>query len=294
VKEGATYIDGTVGNGGHAESILTRLGAKGRLLGIDRDAKAVERAKANLAAWGSACCVVHGNYARMKRIAADAGFDRVDGILLDLGVSSDQLETPDRGFSFQNDGPLDMRMDQSQQMTAADLLERSGENELRLLLRELGEERHAVRLARAIVRERSRERITSTSQLARIVSAAAGGRRGRIHPATRTFQAVRMAVNAELDCLEQGLCEGLDLLRVGGRMAVIAFHSLEDRMVKTFFRRHAGKWESLQAGGRAWRGEEPRVSVLTRKPIVPSAEEIERNPRARSAKLRAVERYTGP
>lgn len=292
VRRGGTYIDGTVGSGGHALAILERTGLGGLLLGIDRDREALERARARLVGWEKQYLLIYGNYADMTSIAKRNGIDHADGVLLDLGVSSEQLDTPERGFSFMKDRPLDMRMDSSEEITAAELVNNLSESELFGLLWTLGEEPMARRIARHIVKERRNGPITTTRQLAGLIEKAAGGRR-RVHPATRTFQALRMAVNGELDSLQAGLSEGLDMLAEGGRMAVISFHSVEDRLVKRFFVRHSGKWESLQTGGRAWRGEKPAVSLVNRRPIIPTREEIETNPRSRSAKLRVVEKCDG-
>lgn len=290
IKEGGTYIDGTVGSGGHALAMLERIGPSGLLLGIDCDEQALERARARLAGWEKQCFLVQANYADMVNVARSKNIDRVNGVLLDLGVSSEQLDAPERGFSFMKDGPLDMRMDGSAKRTAEELINNLPEEELFDILRNLGEEPMARRIARVVAREREKIPITTTKQLADLVARAVRGRRERVHPATRAFQALRMAVNSELDSLQKGLSEGLDMLIEGGRMAVVSFHSLEDRLVKRFFARHAGRWESLQAGGREWRGEKPAVSLVNRKPITPSDEEIHRNPRARSAKLRVAER----
>ena len=290
VRRGGTYVDGTVGSGGHAAALLEQIGPAGTLIGIDRDSAAIGRATERLQDYPGRCRLVHGNYADMAAIAASMGVDQVDGILLDLGVSSEQLETPERGFSFMDDGPLDMRMDTSDGETAAELVNRLSQAELGELIRCLGEEPMARRIAAAVVRDRSLSPIAGTGRLAATVAGVAGRRRGRIHPATRTFQALRMAVNDEQKHLRAGLAAGLDLLNVGGRMAVISFHSIEDREVKTFFRRHAGRWESLQSGGRKWIGEKPRVTLVTRKPAGPSEQEIADNPRCRSAKLRVAER----
>lgn len=290
VRRGGTYIDGTLGNGGHSRLILAALGGAGRLIGIDRDADALARAKHGLSEWVNDCLLVHGNFADMADIAHAHGVGNVEGILLDLGVSSEQLETPERGFSFMFDGPLDARMDRGSGVTAADLVNGLAEQELKRIIQEFGGDRAAGRIAHAIVQERGRGRISSTLQLAAIVSRAAGGRHGRIHPATQTFQALRIAVNGELENLQRALENGLGLLSPGGRMAVISFHSLEDRIVKNCFRAHAGSYESLEAGGRVFHCKPPRVTLVSKKPVAASDEEVAENPRARSAKLRAVER----
>lgn len=291
VRPGSTCIDGTVGSGGHADALARAVGKQGRVLGIDRDSQAVERARRRLAVWGKRVCVMQGNYADMKQLAGGAGIQGADAVLLDLGVSSEQLDTPERGFGFTHEGPLDMRMDTSAPLTAAELVNSLSEQELASLIRNLGEERHARRIARRIAAQRQREPIRTTRELADLVTAAVGGRRGAgRHPATRTFQALRMEVNREKQHLEAGLEAAIGMLVNGGRVGVISFHSLEDRAVKTCFRRHAGAWESLQQGGRAWRGEEPRLRLLTRKPVTADEAEVRRNPRARSAKLRAAER----
>jgi 16S rRNA (cytosine1402-N4)-methyltransferase len=205
-------------------------------------------------------------------------------------VSSEQIDTARRGFSFMADGPLDMRMDPTEGPSAADVVNGLPEEDLFSVLKTLGEEPAARRIARAIAAARQAAPIAGTGQLASIVARAVGGRRGRLHPATRTFQAIRMRVNREQESLDRGIEAGLSLLGTGGRMAVISFHSLEDRIVKNGFRRHAGQWESLAAGGRAWRGEEPRVQIVTRKPVTPAEDEQRRNPRSQSAKLRVAER----
>ena len=300
VREGGSYIDGTLGGGGHAEAILQQAGANGRLLGMDRDPDALARTSQRLAPFGSRCLLIHGNFSDMTTHAHTHGFDPVDGILLDLGMSSDQVDDVDRGFSFLRDGPLDMRMDRSQGETAADLLNRLGPEDLADLLWQLGEESASRRIARMIVAERASGPIRTTAHLADVVSRAKGGRHGRIHPATQTFQALRMAVNGEMEAIEQGVEAAIRLVKpprpgsgqAGGRVAVITFHSGEDRLVKQIFARHEGTWESLQAGGRAWRGEKPAVRRINRKPVVATDEERETNPRARSAKLRVVERVS--
>ena len=292
VRRGGTYVDGTLGSGGHAQALIERAGPKGVLLGVDRDAEAVARAERRLREYGDRVRCVHCNFADMADIARGCGIDRVDGVVLDLGVSSEQLDVGERGFSFRKEAELDMRMDQSMGTTAADLVNNLAEEELRDILRSYGEEHRAARIARAIVAARSRAPLRTTVELANLVAATAGGRRGAIHPATRVFQALRIAVNRELDCLARGLEAALSLLTGGGRLAVISFQSLEDRIVKRFALRHAGHWESLPAGGQAWQGEQPAVRILTRKPVIPGPEETARNPRARSAKLRVMERLT--
>jgi len=284
------YIDGTLGRGGHATEILKRLGPEGRLIGLDRDAEAIEATKEILKPYGERAVRIHGNFADMKELCKSIGVTAVDGVLLDLGVSSPQLDVAERGFSFAKDGPLDMRMDRTQGRSAADLVNEEDEETLANLIFRLGEERDSRRIARAIVLERQHGRIERTLRLAEIVERAKGGRRGAVHPATQTFQALRMAVNAELESLESGLEAGLSMLREGGRMAVITFHSLEDRPVKEFFKRHTVKRESLQQGGERLVYDEPAVRLLTKKPLTAAKDELKENPRARSAKLRVVER----
>lgn len=289
-RAGGIFADGTAGSGGHAALLAERIGPGGRLLVIDRDAEALERARARLRPYAEVCVFVHGNFGDLAAHAAAHGFAALDGVLLDLGVSSDQLDTPGRGFSFRTDGPLDMRMDASGGPTAAELLNRAPEAELAEWFVRYGEEPAARRIARAIVTARASAALTHTAELAAVVARAKGGRHGRIDPATQVFQALRIVVNGELEALDRGLEAALSLLRPGGRLAVISFHSLEDRRVKVCFRRHLGRWEALEAGGESWVGEEPAVTVLTRKPVVAGASEVADNPRARSAKLRVAVR----
>jgi len=238
--------------------------------------------------------LVHGTHGEIRQLAEANGFTAVDGILLDLGVSSDQLDTAERGFSFRLEGPLDMRMDPSYGESAAELVARLDAQELTDLFRRFGEEPQAWRIAQALVRERERRAIDTTGRLAEVVSAALGGRTGPRHPATRVFQALRMAVNREMENLEQALEDGLRLLKPGGRMAVITFESLTDRTVKRCFAAHAGKWVSLQQGGERWEGELPAVEKVTRHAVEPGSDEVAANPRARSAKLRVVQRCEAP
>lgn len=281
VKPGGHYIDGTVGAGGHAWGLLRASGPDGLLLGIDADPAAIAVARQRLTEFGPRITLVEGNFANLRKIAVRHGFQLVNGLILDLGLSSMQLEDGSRGFSFQKEGPLDMRFS-GQGPTAADLVNGLDEEELSDLLRRYGEERHARRIARAIVAHRP---LTTTTELAETVARAAG-RRGRIHPATRTFQALRIAVNKELDALAQALTQALDILAPGGRLAVISFHSLEDRLVKQFFREHSQDCVCPPQAPICTCHQRATLQVLTRKPIRPSAEERERNRRSRSARLR--------
>ena len=274
-SRGGLFVDCTVGLGGHARALLEAGASK--LLGLDRDPAALKIARERLEGFGDRVELVHADYRELGRVLDDRGVPGVDGALADLGVSSMQLDAEGRGFSFRRDEPLDMRMDQSQGPTAADLLDQVGEEELANLIFEYGEERYSRRIARAIVEARGRGSITTTGQLAQIVRRAVP-RRGyqRIDPATRTFQAIRIWVNRELDQLEAFVVEACSRLLAGARFAVITFHSLEDRIVKHAFR-------ALAQGRLA-------LKILTKRPIVPGDTELDRNPRARSAKLRAVER----
>ncbi len=274
-----TYLDCTVGYSGHAEKLLEASSADSRLIGLDRDVMAIEASRERLARFGDRVLLIHGHFVDLKRHLAASGISQVDGILFDLGVSSAQLEEPGRGFSFQGDGPLDMRMDRSMGGTAADLIDRWPEAQLADTIFQFGEERFSRRIARAIVHARERHPLATTKQLVSVIEAAvpAKYRHGRIHCATRTFQALRIAVNQELDSLEPALRDAVDMLSPGGRLCAISFHSLEDRIVKHTFRTLSGKGN-------------PSLIVLTKKPQVPVREESERNPRSRSAKLRAAQR----
>ena len=290
VRQGGVYVDGTLGRAGHAREILLRGGAGTTLVGIDRDGQALAESAARLeAVAGANVILVHGCHGSIAEVVRGEGIGEVDGILLDLGVSSPQLDEPGRGFSFRADGPLDMRMDRSRGVTAATLVATRTESELVEILRTLGEEPNARRIARAIVRARASYPIETTAQLAELVERTVG-RHGPHHPATRTFQALRMAVNDEVGELERALDGGLGILKAGGRFAVITFESLTDRIVKRFFAAHAGRMVSLQQGGERWEGVLPRVRPVTRHAVVASEEERNVNPRARSAKLRTVER----
>ena len=284
VRPGGRYVDGTLGRAGHAREILAR---GGEVLGIDRDDDALAAvAEKEL----SGLTAVKGNHGDLAEIARSRGWDAVDGVLLDLGVSSPQLDEAERGFSFLREGPLDMRMDRSGGATAADLVNGEGEDSLAEIFRDFGEEPQARRIAKAIAAARARgTRFGTTTGLADFVERTVG-RRGGKHPATRVFQALRMAVNDELGELARALEGGLSILKPGGRFAVITFESLSDRAVKRFFAAHAGKMRSLQAGGEEWVGEEPRARAVTRKAVTAGEDELKANPRSRSAKLRAIER----
>jgi 16S rRNA (cytosine1402-N4)-methyltransferase len=271
-RAGALLVDGTVGAGGHAAALAGALGAGGRLIGLDRDPAML--ALAGRTTEGLPATLVRASYGDLGEVLDELGIDAVDGILLDLGLSSDQLAWTHRGFSFAADGPLDMRFDPEAKAnpTAAEVVNTWNEEELARLFYEYGEERHSRRVARRIVEARRVEPIATTGRLAAIVRKAIPGKWGPIDPATRVFQALRIAVNAELEHLEAALAHLADWLKPGGRAAIISFHSLEDRRVKVAFR------------------GDPRLAVLTRKPVVATAEEVAANPRARSAKLRVAER----
>jgi 16S rRNA (cytosine1402-N4)-methyltransferase len=281
IDEVTCICDGTVGHGGHAEALLAGMGASGVLLGIDRDAEALAACQARLAKFGGRVILINGVFVDIRRHAENAGLSRIDGVLLDLGVSSRQLDDPKRGFSFQSDGPLDMRMDQSSGETAAEVVNRLPESDLADLLYQFGEERFSRRIARAIVQARAHRPLSRTQELVTVIKGAVPSayRHGRLHCATRTFQALRIAVNREIETLEAALWAAVDVLHPGGRLAVISFHSLEDRVVKQTFRALS-------------QGSEARLAVLTKKPQIPSEEECRINPRARSAKLRVAERLT--
>jgi len=275
------YLDCTVGYSGHAEKLLEASGSASRLIGLDCDAAAIATSRERLARFGDRVLLLHGHFVDLKQHLVASGSGQVDGILFDLGVSSPQLEEPARGFSFQGDGPLDMRMDQSMSGTAADVVNRWPEAQLADAIFQFGEERFSRRIARAIVRARERHPLATTKELVSVIEGAvpAKYRHGRLHCATRTFQAVRIAVNQELDCLEPALRDAVDVLSPGGRLCVISFHSLEDRIVKHTFRALSGK-------------NDPALVVLTRKPQIPTREESDRNLRSRSAKLRAAQRIS--
>jgi 16S rRNA (cytosine1402-N4)-methyltransferase len=272
-KPGDFIIDGTIGLGGHAKAILKRVQPGGKLLGIDRDRSNLEKAKQGFGKLQSKATLVCDSYSKIKDIAYASGFSKISGILLDLGFSSVHIEDKSRGFSFKVQGPLDMRYDQSEGMTAADIINGFDEEELARIFRQFGEERNARKIAKTIVKTRAIENIVTTTALAELIEAIIG-RRGKIHPATRVFQALRIAVNDELGQLEAALPDMVEILKPGGRLAIISFHSLEDRIVKRFMKSHSGT----------------EFNILTKKVIKPSQEEIRLNTRARSAKLRVAEK----
>jgi 16S rRNA (cytosine1402-N4)-methyltransferase len=288
-RPGSRIIDSTIGAAGHAFEILSRTSPNGHLLGLDRDPNALAIARRRLTDFGSRVILRHGSFADLARHAAEIGWESVHGVLFDLGLSSMQLADRRRGFSFQWEAPLDMRFDPSQDLQAADLVNRLAEKQLAEILRHYGEEPKAHNIARAIVRARP---ITGTQALADLVVQVTKPYRGRIHPATRTFQALRIAVNDELDALRQGLEQAVQLLEPGGRLVVISFHSLEDRIVKQFFLKESRTCICPPNQPVCTCDSTPQLVVLTRKPIRAEDEEVRSNPRARSARLRIAEKVS--
>src|SRR5437899_948745 len=290
-KRGGLFVDCTVGLGGHSEAIL-QAASDAQVLGIDRDDEALELARKRLAQYGSRFRAVHADFRNITRVLAEAKVKQVRGILADLGVSSLQLDSPSRGFSFRHDAPLDMRMDASSGETAAELLGRLSEVEIARIVFEYGEERRARRIARWIVERRERgEPISTTRDLADLVERAVGpGKKRRIHPATRTFQALRIAVNGELENLDRFVTDAVDLLEPEGRLAVISFHSLEDRIIKRTLGKRSGRCQCPPRLPTCNCGARKAVEILTRRPIIPGVNEIAVNSRARSAKLRACKK----
>ncbi len=283
-------VDGTLGDGGHAELLLKNTTSV-RVLGIDRDMRAIERAEKRLAPFRDRITLVHGNFSDIKTILKKANVMNVDGLLLDLGVSSPQLDSPDRGFSFMRDGPLDMRMDSSQKITAADLLVELPDEELVSVIKEYGEERFSKKIVRAIRQAQKQSAIKTTLQLSNIISSVIhASRQTKIHPATRTFQALRIAVNGELEHIKKALRDSVDILQESARVIVISFHSLEDRIVKNFFKTEEKGCVCPPKIPICSCGHKQRLKIITRKPIIPAVEEVRLNSRASSAKLRVAER----
>ena len=292
IRPEGIYVDGTLGGGGHSYHILERLTEGGRLIGIDQDTDAIAAAGERLSAFGDAVTIVHDNYEHIGEVLHDLGIEKVDGILLDLGVSSYQLDNPERGFTYRTDAPLDMRMDQSSALNAKEIVNTYPEEELTRILREYGEERCAARIASNIVKARSKKPLETTGELSAIVRASipAKMREKGGNPDKRTFQAIRIACNRELDVLRDSLDTMIDLLTPGGRLCVITFHSLEDRIVKNAFKRNENPCTCPPEFPVCVCGKKSKGRVVTRKAIAPSAHELEVNRRSASAKLRVFER----
>ena len=284
-------VDGTLGDGGHTEFILKNTGPKTRVLGIDRDLSAIERARERLQPFRDRVIFAHGSLENLRDLAAQSGVTKINGLLLDFGVSSPQLDTPERGFSIRHDGPLDMRMDNSQTTTAANLLEKLKDVELISIIKNFGEERFAKRIVRAIRKEQMEKPVVTTSHLAEIISRVVRApKHSRIHPATKTFQALRIAVNNELEQIKTVLNDAIGLLESSARIVAISFHSLEDRIVKTFFRKEEKGCTCPPKIPICICGNKQTFKILTRRPLCSSEEEIALNPRSVSAKLRVAER----
>lgn len=293
IKPDGIYVDGTLGGGGHAYQVALRLSEKGRLIGIDQDADAIAAAGERLREFGDKITIIRSNYANMKEELHRIGVEKVDGIVLDLGVSSFQLDTPERGFTYRDENaPLDMRMDDRQSLTAKDIVNGYSEMDLYRIIRDYGEDKFAKNIAKHIVQERAEKPIETTGELTEIIRASipmkvqmTGG-----HPAKRTFQAIRIELNKELEVLQDNLDDMIDLLNPGGRICIITFHSLEDRIVKTNFKRNENPCTCPSDFPVCVCGKKSKGKVVTRKPILPSEEELEVNSRSKSAKLRVFER----
>lgn len=286
---GQLLVDGTVGGGGHAEELIKESDPDGELIGLDVDQVALEAARFRLSRYRKRARVYRENYANLDKVLAIEGVKKVDGILLDLGVSSYQFDEPERGFSFRAEAPLDMRMDDRLGVTARYVVNEISRDQLRRILFEYGEETAANRIVDRIIQQRRRTPIETTTELAELVESVVSSRGSKIHPATRTFQAIRMEVNNELENLKQFLARFTDWLKPGGRLVVISFHSLEDRLVKTRFRELAKGCVCPPEVPVCMCGKKPRIKLLTKKPVAPGADEVRKNPRARSARLRAVQ-----
>ena len=292
IKPDGIYVDGTLGGGGHAYHVCSQLGENGRFIGIDQDAAAISAASERLKPFGDKVTIVRSNYCNMKKVLHDLGVEKVDGIVLDLGVSSYQLDTAERGFTYRENAPLDMRMDQRQEKTARDIINDYSEMELFRIIRDYGEDKFAKNIAKHIVRARQEKPIETTDELTEVIKAAipmkfraVGG-----HPAKRTFQAIRIELNRELEVLKGHLNEMVDLLNDDGRICIITFHSLEDRIVKNIFKKCENPCECPPSFPACVCGKKSLGKVISRKPILPSEEELEVNPRSKSAKLRVFER----
>lgn len=291
IKPDGIYVDGTLGGGGHAYEVCRRLGEKGSIVGIDQDAAAIEAASARLKDFGEKVTIVRSNYCDMKSKLHELGIDKVDGIVLDLGVSSYQLDTAERGFSYREDAPLDMRMDTRQKMTARDIVNDYTEADLYRVIRDCGEDKFAKNIAKHIVQARAVKPVETTAELSEIIRASIPMKfqKKSGHPAKRTFQAIRIELNRELDVLRDSLDDMIDLLNPGGRLCIITFHSLEDRIVKSAFRKNENPCTCPPDFPVCVCGKKSKGSIITKKPILPSEEELEYNSRSKSAKLRIFE-----
>ncbi len=292
IRPDGVYVDCTLGGAGHSSLIASKLNEQGRLIAIDQDDVALANAKEKLKEYGDKVILVKSNFLSLKEVVADLGYEGVDGVLFDLGVSSPQLDVEERGFSYNGDAPLDMRMDQQATLSAYDIVNEWEEAEITKIIFEYGEEKFARRIARNIITHREKEPIMTTGQLVEIIKEAipAAARRTGPHPAKRTFQAIRIAVNDELNVFREAVGDAIDILNPGGRVSVITFHSLEDRICKHAYLDKAKGCTCPPAFPQCACGNQPIVKVITRKPLLPSEEELEMNPRARSAKLRIAEK----
>lgn len=291
IKPDGIYVDGTLGGGGHAYEVCRRLGEKGSIIGIDQDAAAIEAASARLKDFGEKVTIVRSNYCDMKSKLHELGIDKVDGIVLDLGVSSYQLDTAERGFSYREDAPLDMRMDTRQKMTARDIVNDYTEADLYRVIRDYGEDKFSKNIAKHIVQARAVKPVETTAELSEIIRASIPMKfqKKSGHPAKRTFQAIRIELNRELDVLRDSLDDMINLLNPGGRLCIITFHSLEDRIVKSAFRKNENPCTCPPDFPVCVCGKKSKGSIITKKPILPSEEELEYNSRSKSAKLRIFE-----
>ena len=292
IKENGIYVDGTLGGGGHSLEIVKRLGEGGRLIGIDQDTDALKAAGERLKDYSDKVTYVHSNFENVRQVLNDLGIEKADGFLIDIGVSSFQLDEAERGFSYMQDAPLDMRMNSENELSAYDVVNNYSEEALNNVIFGYGEERWAKRIAQFIVAEREKKPIETTFELVEVIKKAIpkGARKDGPHPAKRTFQAIRIEVNRELEILEKTIDDMTDLLNLGGRLCVITFHSLEDRIVKNAFRKQENPCTCPPEFPICVCGKKPKAKIITRKPILPSEEELEVNHRSRSAKLRILER----
>ncbi|WP_455714383.1 16S rRNA (cytosine(1402)-N(4))-methyltransferase RsmH [Anaerosporobacter sp.] len=292
IKPDGIYVDGTLGGGGHAYEVCKRLGEHGRFIGIDQDAAAIEAATDRLKEFADKVTIVRSNYCNMPQVLQELGIDKVDGIVLDLGVSSYQLDTVERGFTYRENAPLDMRMDQRNDQTAKDIVNNYSEFDLYRIIRDYGEDKFAKNIAKHIVRAREEKPIETTDELTEVIKAAIPMkvRMNTGHPAKKTFQAIRIELNKELEVLNDTLNDMIDLLNSDGRICIITFHSLEDRIVKSIFRNNENPCTCPPSFPACVCGKKPKGKVITRKPIIPSEEEIEENKRSKSSKLRVFER----